>query len=94
LMLGLVGQISPAQAAKCNCNPFNVGSCNLLPPPGGNSYCKVGGCSVSGNYSGRCKHSAGGGGNPKSPTNSFSAEPRRTGAKAVRPARKARRRAR
>ena len=88
LALGLAGQISPARAAAvCNCHPLEAASCPKY------SFCKPGHCKTAGAAVGRCVGVGGGGGDPKSPTNSFSADPGQAGAKAVKPARKLRPRA-
>jgi hypothetical protein len=72
-LLGLVGQIAPAQAAACKCNPGSHDNC----PKG--SHCRSGGCASGGApspfaFRGRCfKNPAGSG--VKDPTKSFSVQP-------------------
>jgi hypothetical protein len=71
--LGLVGQIAPAQAAACKCNPGSHDNC----PKG--YHCRSGGCASGGapspfTFRGRCfKNPAGSG--VKGPTKSFSVQP-------------------
>ena len=75
LVLGLVGEIAPAQAAACKCNPGSHDNC----PKG--YHCRLGGCASGGapspfTFRGRCFKNPGvGGGGVKSPAKSFGVQP-------------------